>query len=180
MGKEQEQAYLAPLARCCPCSSLKKNRNTGGWVLLETLAALTVLSVAIIAVNEALYESLVTRAQARDYTQARFFLDKLASELEMQPLFQDGMTQSGGFGEEHPRFSWSWSVSKADIPQPAIPQEVLLANGITELVLPVKALGKVSVTVRWTRAGHEFEETIETLIGPERILIKEEDEALEE
>ncbi|UCC16519.1 MAG: hypothetical protein JSU58_09150, partial [Dehalococcoidales bacterium] len=63
------------------------------------------LSIGLVAVNRAFGEALLVRAQARDYTQARFLLEERMGELELQPVLAEG-TASGNFGKEFPRFRW--------------------------------------------------------------------------
>ncbi|MBN2309715.1 MAG: hypothetical protein JXR94_12125 [Candidatus Hydrogenedentes bacterium] len=145
-----------------------------GWILLETLVALMVLSIGIIAVNRAVHESLVTRAQARDYTHARFLLDHLVAELELEPVLEDGASESGTFGDEFPRFSWEWAVTRVDVPVPPLPGGLPLAAR-DDFELPVPYLGKISATIRWTRAGVAFERHLETLIAPDKLYIEPED-----
>ena len=83
-------------------------RRKEGWVLIETLVAMVLLSVGVLAINRALRESLQTRAIAKDYTTARFLLDEKMGELEMQPVLNEG---DGGTGiyKDQERFSFSWS-----------------------------------------------------------------------
>lgn len=151
-------------------------KSMQGWMLLETIVALTVLSVGVWAVNRALQDALLTRAMAQDYTQARFFLEQVLSELELQPVLIEGASKSGGFGDDHPRFSYTWSVSKVDVPAPPIPAE-LLAVMQSEPELPAPYLGKLRVTVSWTRADRSFSRSIETLIAPDRLYTQEERDA---
>ena len=146
-------------------------RSRHGWILVETLAALVVLSVGILAVNRSLGESLLTRAMARDYTQARFFLEQVMSELELQPVLVDGATGSGDFGKDNPRFSYSWAVSRVDLNLPALPPQILerFPNGVQP---PVPYLGKISLTVKWTRSGRAFSRTAETLIDMRHLYVE--------
>lgn len=146
--------------------------NRAGWVLVETLVALIVLSIGVIAVNRAMQEGLVTRAMARDYTQARFLLEQVMGELELQPILAEGARKAGDFGEAHPRFSYAWAVSRVDIPQPALPPRARTAL-VQPVELPVSYLGKITATVLWTRAGRSFQRTAETLVAPERLFIEE-------
>ena len=147
-------------------------KASNGWILIETLVALVVLSIGIVAANRALGESLFTRAMAQDYTQARFFLEQVMSELELQPVLAENSTGKGDFGKDFPRFNYKWAVTRYDLPVPRIPPEILLnfPNGVQ---LPVPYLGKISVTVSWTRREQTFTRTVETLIGPERLFVYE-------
>lgn len=150
-----------------------------GWILVETLVALVVLSVGILAANRALGESLFTRAMAQDYTQARFFLERVMSELELQPKLAENSEGKGDFGKDYPSFSYRWEVTRADIPVPRIPPEILIKfpDGIK---LPVPYLGKIRVTVFWTRRGQTYSRSVETLISPERLYVYEKPEEASE
>jgi hypothetical protein len=136
------------------------------------MVALMVLSIGGVAVNRAMQEALVTRAMARDFTEARFLLEQVMSEMELQPILLDGSTKSGGFGDDRPRFSYRWDVSIVELPQPQLPP-LATAIIVQPLELPVRYLGKIRATVTWTRAGRTFERTAETLVAPERIYTEE-------
>ena len=149
-----------------------------GWILVETLVALMILSVGVVAVNQALQDALLTRAMARDFTQARFLLEQVVSDLELQPQLVEGTAKSGGFGEDFERFAYHYEVSRVNLPAPELPPA---ARGmvVQPLQLPVSYLGKIRVTVSWTRAGRTFERVLETLIAPEKLYIGQTDEATE-
>lgn len=149
-----------------------RHARTEGWVLIETLVALVLLSVGVLAINRALREAMETRAIARDYTTARFLLEQKMSELEMQPTLREGIASAGSFGKDHERFSFTVAVGKVEVPTPEIPPDV--QPFLTEpLTLPEPFLGKISVTVKWTRADRPYEATAETLISSKRVALKE-------
>ncbi len=164
-------------ARCAgpPSTNLKsqisdfKSPVSHGFILLETLVAMVVLSIGVVAVNRALHEALIARAQARDYTHARFMLEQLMSELEMQPLLVEG-TASGNFGKAHPRFGWDRRVDKVTLPPPQLPGTVTQQMR-QKFVPPVTYLAQVTVTVRWTRAGRQFAETAQTIVSDSRLYV---------
>ena len=138
-----------------------------GYILFETLAALTVLSVGAVAVNRALYEVMLTRALARDYTQVRFLLEELTAAPELKFQVVESVEQ-GRFGGDLARFEWVRTIERAPIPLPELPSD--LPEYLREELEERQAYcGKVSVTVRWTRAGQTFERTAVTLIPPSRI-----------
>lgn len=153
-----------------------RTRRNEGWVLIETLVAMVLLSVGVMAINRALVEALRTRAIAKDYTAARFLLDEKMGELEMQPMLNEGDSGAGQFKAQE-QFSFSWSVARVDLPTPPIPAE-LQQFFLEPPTLPEPHLGRISVTVMWTRAGREFNATGETLISAKRILTLEEKNAL--
>lgn len=142
-----------------------------GWILLETIVALVLLSVAMVAVNRAMYEAALTRAQAQDYTQARFLLEEKMAELTMWPVVACPLAKAGGFGEAHPRFSWEWSVSEVRIAPPRLPGQTGRRLP-PDMQLEERVLGRLEVTVRWTRAGRGYERTAKTLLPSDRILVK--------
>jgi len=143
-----------------------------GWVLIETLVALVLLSVGVLAINRALREAMETRAIARDFTTARFLLEERISELEMQPVLREGTVLAGDFGNEHERFSYTCSVTKVEVPRPEIPPDVQ-AVLLEPIELPEPYLGKISVTIKWTRAGRAFDATAETLVSSRKLQTKE-------
>lgn len=138
-----------------------------GFVLIESLVALAVLSIGVIAVNRAMSEALTARALARDYTEARFLIEQKMGDLEAQPVLYDG-AESGDFGQARPRFRWERTVEKIRVPEAETPQGV--TPGVAFVYeAPVPFLVKISVTVRWTRARREYAETFQTLAGPDKV-----------
>lgn len=135
---------------------------------METVVAMAVLSIGIVTIHRALHQAALTRAQARDMTQARFLLERRMAELKLQPFFEEG-TQSGGFGPDFPRFQWQTKVSEAKLPDP-VPPDSPGPPELRNLKLPAPFLGKLTVTVRWTTAQQPYEESLETLISPDTIL----------
>lgn len=153
-----------------------KGSHTKGYILLETVVALLVLSIGGLAINRALHQALLARAQARDYTRARFLLDERLSLVEMQPVLTEG-SQSGRFEDEFCEFAWTTTVSKVLLPMrealQGVPGDVL-----TTRTSPVRYMGKVRVTVQWHRAGQPFERSVETLVAPEKLFVPESAELL--
>ena len=149
-----------------------RTRRAEGWVLLETLVAMVLLSVGVLAINRALREAVQTRAIARDYTTARFLLDEKMGELDMQPVLREGDTGAGSFGPENGRFSFTWSIAKVEMPAPPVPADVrpLL---LEPPKLPEPYLGRIAVAIKWTRAGREYDASGETLISSKRLKVLE-------
>lgn len=141
-----------------------------GYILLEAVAALAVLSIGAVAVHRAMGEAIATRGQARDYTQARFLLEDLMGEILLQPVLREER-RSGVFDEDLERFSWAYVVSRVDLP-PEPPVEG--PGGILyEAPQPVRYLARIEAVVRWRRRGETYELTAQTLLGPERLYVPE-------
>jgi len=149
-------------------------RTARGYILIETVVAMAVLSVSMVAIQRGARQTLYIRGQARDYTQARFLLENLIAEADLQPKHVEGM-QSGRFGGDFDRFSWTVAISRVDLPMPPIPPDVP-EEEIKELTC--EYLTCVRATVAWMRAGREFEETAETLLAPERLFVPKEEDGL--
>ncbi len=153
----------------------RRQHPEAGWVLMEALVAMVFLSIAVVALNRGFAEAVLTRAIARDYTQARFFLEQVVGELELTPVHEDGASGKGNFGDEHPRFSYTWTVEKADVAPPSIPptlppQMQTIAQNFEP---PIAFLGKISVRVKWTRAGKAYSADLETTIAPGALRVPE-------
>ena len=155
----------------------RRRHSASGWVLMEAMVAMVVLSVAVVALNRGFAEAVLTRAIARDYTQARFFLEQIVGELELKPFHEDGASGKGNFGEEHPRFAYTWTVSRTDVTPPSIPptlppQMQTIAQNFEP---PIAYLGKISVRVEWTRAGKAYSAELETTIAPGALRVQEDE-----
>lgn len=146
-------------------------RRTRGYVLLEAVAAIAVLSLGIVGVQEAMRQSILTRAQARDLTQARFLLEELVSQLQLRPQLAEG-EQKGDYGENYPRFSWKYKVSRIELPEAdqTIPNQVGPDGQPMVLDVPVKFMAAIDVTITWTLRGDTYERKTRTLCQPEKML----------
>ena len=135
---------------------------------------MAVLSIGIIAINKALHQAVITRASAQDYTCARFLLDDLMADLELQAQLVES-DESGDFGEEYPRFSWRKQVSELEIQAPDPPDGVP-ENLLDQLSQGRQSMGLIRVTVYWERAGQSYERTAQTVISQRKLWLPIEEE----
>lgn len=135
--------------------------RANGYILVETLVAMAVLSISMVTIHNALGQAALTHAQARDLTQARFLLDQKMGEYRLNPALEEGEV-SGDFGEALPQFHWKVSVTKILLPAPPPP----LIPQVAPIKLAALFLGKIVVTVQWTTGRQPFEERFETLVPP--------------
>lgn len=146
------------------------------YILFETMAALTVLSIGMIAINEAIRQAIITRGQAEDYTTARFLMEKVTSDKEVELELIEG-EEKGQFPEPYERFSFEWKISKAEVPPPPIPQNVpphmmrMLKEGMDQM----RYIGKLTVKIGWSRAGQPFSAAGETLLRPGQLWLPTEE-----
>ena len=146
--------------------------SSGGYILVEAVIALGLLSIAVGLIHSSIRDTLVVRGMVRDYTQARFLIEQLVAEVQLQPIFVEE-EREGRFDGEFSRFRWKWKMMKIDIPPPPPPPP--RPDGTPrpprekEFELPIPKLAKLTVTVSWTQAGRAFEETVETMYSPNRL-----------
>jgi hypothetical protein len=146
------------------------NPKARGYILLETVMALVVLSIGALTINGAARNALQTRGQALDYTDARFILDNLMADVEMQPRLQEGVTR--GAWKANPRFQWRIEIRKAPLTPPVTPRRPGPKSkppGSFKFDAHTDYLTAVEVTLSWTRGGQSFEESYETLLPPDRL-----------
>lgn len=143
-----------------------------GYVLLETVGALVVLSVGIVGVHQAMREAVMTRAQARDYTQARFLLQALVAQVELQPLVYPGEYQ-GAYADSLSRFRWKYKVDLVQLPemQPSVQAVPRPSRGRPMIVRrqPVTHMGRITAEVSWTLRNQEYSQRTQTLMQPEKV-----------
>ncbi len=155
----------------------------GGYILFEAIAALAVLSIGLFGVQAAIRQATITRAQAVDFTCARFLLEQVMSEAEIQPRLLPGETE-GQFSGEFERFRWKREIRETafrgpDVPMP--PEDTAAVNApgagrvppVTErprMKYKVPTLGVARVTIMWERAGRSFEASAETVFNPDKLI----------
>lgn len=137
-----------------------------GYILVETLVALAVLSLSILSVHRSISQALLARARTIDFTTARFLFEQKLSELMLQPEVVEGQGR-GAFAPPNERFSYVWTISKIEIERPPLPEfipkerRVYLETGFRKYV------GRIELTVQWDRSGQRFERRAQTLIAPD-------------
>lgn len=140
-------------------------RATAGYILFESLVAMGLLSICMLAIYTSMRESALTRGLAEDYTTARFLMEQVALDQEIQIQVAEG-EGSGGFEAPDDRFSYAWKISKVEVPMEALPMN-LPENQRRDMEEKVKRfLGKLAVTIHWARAGVDHSVTGETLLRP--------------
>lgn len=142
-----------------------------GYILIETLVAMAVLSLGASAMNGALRDALQTRGQAMDYTEVRFILDTLMGEIETQPGVYAGVRE--GIWRNNARFRWQTEIRKVPMPEPSKPRRPGPEAGTPGAFRYPPGLGftvAARVTIEWTRSGQPFSESYETLLPASRLI----------
>lgn len=145
-----------------------------GYIFVETLVAMGILSVSGIVIQDALRQAIYARAQAQDYTTARFLLEKVAGEEALKFQRPEGSGQ-GRFPPPYERFSYHWALRRVDVPRPQLPP--YLEPHERELFEEnfVDYMGLLTVRLNWTRGGAEFEALGETLLRPGLLWLPEDE-----
>ena len=134
-----------------------------GYIFVETLVAMAILSVSTMVIQEAIRQAILARGEAMDYTTARFLIEKVMSD-RMLVFEQPEGSGSGTCDAPFERFSYEWEVKRVEIPMPEMPQ--LMNPDDIEFFKRnyVKYLGKLTVKLSWSRAGTPFTAVAETLL----------------
>lgn len=149
-------------------------RMRAGYIFVETLVAMGILSVSGIVIQESLRQAISARAQAQDFTTARFLLEKVAGERVLKFQQPEGRGE-GRFPEPYERFSYEWDYRKVDVPLPALPAYLELHERLMFEELYVDYMGMLRVYIRWSRGGADFEVCGETLLVPELLWLPEDE-----
>lgn len=149
-----------------------------GYILIETLTAMAVLSASILAINGAMRQAAVTNALARDFTHARFVLEQVVASVELQQIIVP-IVRTGRYGGELAHYQWEYEVDVIEMPVPpvqfdpdnpahaALLEHLLNEDG--EIELPVHFIPRITARVSWMRGGREYTETVQTLMEPDRL-----------
>jgi prepilin-type N-terminal cleavage/methylation domain-containing protein len=86
-----------------------------GFTLLEVMAAVVLLSLALVSLLHANNQSLLLKGNAQNVTQATLLAREKLSEIQMDPASLED-TQSGDFGTRFPY--WRWEVTSEEIEVP--------------------------------------------------------------
>ncbi len=155
-----------------------KRLATPGYIMVETVVAMGLLSIGMVTIQGAVRQAIITRGQAQDYTTARFLMEKVVADVELQPEVIEGK-KSGNFKKPFNRFRYQWAITRVQVPLPPIPPE-LPGNFMEQFEKTYKGyMGKMTVTVFWTRAGHEFEAFSQTLLSPEQFWVPPEERGIQ-
>lgn len=143
-------------------------RRNRGYIFFETLVAMGILSVSMLFIQEALRQAIMTRGQAQDFTTARFLMERVIAN-RMTAFEQPEGESQGGFPAPFERFSYEWEVRRIEIPRPPLPPD-MTPDEVRWFNQAYQAfLGKLTVRIRWSRAGMPFEAVAETLLRPDMV-----------
>jgi hypothetical protein len=137
-----------------------------GYIFAETVVAMALLSMSALVIQGALRQAIITRGQAQDFNTARFLMEQIASENALQFQQPEG-SGSGVFDPPFDRFSYEWELKRVEVPLPPIPP-FLPPEVVANVMQNFKDyMGKLTVRIRWNRAGMDVDRVGETLVRPD-------------
>jgi hypothetical protein len=154
-----------------------KARAARGYIFVETLVAMAVLSISAVAIQESIRQAILARAQAMDYTTARFLLEKVFAD-RMLVFEQPEGKGDGVFDPPFERFSYSWEVRRVEIPAPELPPMLTPEETKHFKDAYVKYIGRLGVKISWSRAGTPFTAAAETLLRKDLVWMPPENPGL--
>jgi len=140
-----------------------KARAAKGYIMVETLVAMAVLSISTVVIQEAVRQAILARGEAMDYTTARFLLEKVIAD-RMLVFEQPEGKDEGKFQAPFERFAYSWELRMEEVPIPELPPGMPLEDVKAFKDSFVKHIGKLRVKITWSRAGTPFTAVAETLL----------------
>ena len=148
------------------------SRWRAGYIFVETVVAMGVLSISTLVIQDALRQGIMTRRQAQDYTTARILLEQVAGEQALL-LQQPEGSGSGRFPPPHESYSFEWTLERVDVPLPPLPPDMTPPEREYFVEHYVDYLGKLTVRIKWRRGGVDLEALGETLLRPALIWLPE-------
>ena len=149
----------------------RRSQTICGYILIEAAVAMVLLSIGAMTVHRTIQEAIRTRGQAQDYTRARFLLEQVVADLEIQPELIEH-SDRGRFEGEHARFSWDHRVQRVNLPMPGPPlRPPPEGKKVESFEYPEgqEYLAHLRASVSWTRSGRSFSESYETLLSPDSL-----------
>ncbi len=144
-----------------------KHRHRG-YILIETLTAMAILSITALTVQRAIQVAIQARGLAQDYTTAQFLLENLVADQTLQPRIAIGTVDSGTFPPPNERFQYAWSLDEVAVPLPALDVQMSVARDETVEQRFLNYMGKLQVEISWSRGGQALNIAGETLLSPDQ------------
>jgi hypothetical protein len=95
-------------------------------------------------------------------------MEELLAQIETEPLLTESR-EEGFFPAPYDRFSYMWEITKVEVPQPPLPNDIPEAERNQLRQQFQGYMPKIHIEIGWTRAGLERERVGETLLQPGRL-----------
>jgi hypothetical protein len=87
-----------------------------GYIMVETLVAMTILSISSFAIQRAIYQAVSARREAEQITIARYLLEHLVAKIEMRPEMALESGQGDFVADGFPNLAYAYEVSRIEAP----------------------------------------------------------------
>src|SRR3990167_5314192 len=136
-------------------------RKSIGFMLLEAMVALAILSIGIVTVMQSFSSALRVSKSGYNSTIATFLAQSKLSDLEME----DSWTKenlSGDFGKVYPNFKWEAEVSPVELDK-LIPENLRVK--VREDEGNKQEVNLLNLTISWVERGAKEEAVFATYVA---------------
>jgi prepilin-type N-terminal cleavage/methylation domain-containing protein len=130
------------------CNASRRRARRGGFTLVEVLATLLLLAIALPAIGRGFALSSRAAELARTRTDAGGLAESKLNELVATGVWQSGGNMTGGF-DDHPEFQWS---------------ATLAPWGVGQGAQGTNTVQQMDVVVTWKVPGGTDSVTVSTLV----------------
>lgn len=109
-----------------PKAKILNQKSEIGFILLEVLVSVLILSIGLVAVIGAFSSSTKIIATTRRYSEAVQLANQKMFEIRTTPMEDWKARDSGNFGDQYPEYSWEYEIEELDSEFPAFESEITL------------------------------------------------------
>lgn len=121
-----------------------------GFILLEVLVSILILSIGLVAVLGAFSSSTKIIANTKRYSEAVQLAERKMFEFQTTPMENWQTRDSGDFGDQYPEYSWEIEIQEKDSEFPDFDSEITLEpQKYYQITLRIKyeEQGRISVPI---------------------------------
>jgi type II secretory pathway pseudopilin PulG len=97
-----------------------------GFILLEVLVSILILSIGLVAVIGAFSSSTKIISTTRRYSEAVQLAERKMFEIQTIPMEDWKTRDSGDFGDQYPDYTWEYEIEEKDSEFPEFESEITL------------------------------------------------------
>ncbi|MBI2447095.1 MAG: hypothetical protein HYV48_00955 [Candidatus Omnitrophica bacterium] len=139
-------------------------RKSIGFMLLEAMVALAILSVGIVTVMQSFSSALRVSKSSYNSTIATFLAQSKLSDLEREGSWTKE-NLSGDFGKAYPNFKWEAEVSSVELDK-LIPENLRVK--VREEEGNKQEINLLNLTISWVERGAKEEAVFATYVASKK------------
>lgn len=145
--------------------AVRRGRARGrGYILIETLVALTVLSISAFTLQRVIGQAALMQALSHDYTTVQHLMENTIARMLLENMMLEEKTESGAFPAPYDRFAYTVEVSRITVPRPELPSSIDPREREQLESRYRDQIPKLRLEITWTRGGFEYSRAAETLL----------------